>query len=262
MLKRLFAIFCGNAFCQKVLQFSVYVAQYFMGVGAGSTVGKSGEAAIFNRLARMKGGPYTIFDVGANQGQFLAVVLSTSLKDFRVHAFEPSSESFRLLTEKMGGRPEIVLNNVGLGRERGTLDLFFDKPGSRLASLTSRKLDHINMEFTHSEKVTIDTVDDYCGEHNINYIDLLKIDVEGHELDVLAGATNMLKGSRVGMVTFEFGGCNIDTRTFFKDYYYLFTENGMSLFRITPSGYLQPITHYGEILEQFRTTNYLAIRND
>jgi hypothetical protein len=89
---------------------------------------------------------------------------------------------------------------------------------------------------------------------------LWKIDVEGHEIDVLMGANHMLKQNKINLITFEFGGCNIDTRSFFQDFYYFFKDRGMKLFRITPSSYLHPITSYKEIDEQFRTTNFLAVK--
>jgi hypothetical protein len=88
----------------------------------------------------------------------------------------------------------------------------------------------------------------------------LKIDTEGHELDVLNGALNMIKNKKTQIVTFEFGGCNIDSRTYFQDFYYFFKDNDMkNMFRITPSGYLAPIIKYKEIYEQFRTTNFLVV---
>jgi len=91
---------------------------------------------------------------------------------------------------------------------------------------------------------------------------LLKIDVEGHELDVLTGALEMLKNHRIRMVSFEFGGCNIDTRTFFQDYWKFFAQfHGFEFYRITPSGYLTRVWKYREIYEQFRTTNFLVIFN-
>jgi len=63
----------------------------------------------------------------------------------------------------------------------------------------------------------------------------------------------------IGMVMFEFGGCNIDTRTFFRDFWHFFSDRGMRLHRITPGGSLFPLDRYTESLEQFRTTNFLAV---
>ena len=149
---------------------------------------------------------------------------------------------------------------MALGKEAGEITLFSNSAGSGLASLTKRRLDHINIAFDRSEKVRVTTVDRYCAERNIARINLLKLDVEGHELDVLTGATELFRKNAIDMVTFEFGGCNIDTRTYFQDYFYFFQANGMLISRITPSGYLAPIAGYKELHEQFRTTNFVATR--
>lgn len=70
----------------------------------------------------------------------------------------------------------------------------------------------------------------------------------------------MFAERRIKIVTFEFGDCNIDSRTFVQDFYYFFKSHGMSsIFRILPSGDLQHIKRYDETLEQFRTTNFLVL---
>ena len=71
----------------------------------------------------------------------------------------------------------------------------------------------------------------------------------------------MIRSGKVRVASFEFGGCNIDSRTFFQDFFYFFRENGMDrIFRITPSGYLYPIADYKEMDEQFRATNFVVMR--
>ena len=47
---------------------------------------------------------------------------------------------------------------------------------------------------------------------------------------------------------------------YFRDFWYFFEPLGMDLYRITPSGYLFKMEHYYETQEQFRTTNFLAVR--
>lgn len=63
-----------------------------------------------------------------------------------------------------------------------------------------------------------------------------------------------------GMVLFEFGGCNIDTRRFFRDYWHFFENTTMEIFRTTPSGYLIKIEKYKEDYEQFCYSNFVAKR--
>jgi hypothetical protein len=105
------------------------------------------------------------------------------------------------------------------------------------------------------------TLDGYCLEKGIARIHLLRLDVEGHELDVLAGSSNMLHKDAIDMVMFEFGGCNIDSRSYFQDFYYFFEKVKMQIYSIAPSGYLYPISSYRKIFEQFRTTKFIALRH-
>jgi len=95
-------------------------------------------------------------------------------------------------------------------------------------------------------------------ERGIARIDLLKIDVEGHELDVLRGSRRALERGIVKLIQFEFGGCNLDTRTTFQDFFYLFRDVGFQVGVVQPTGRLQWLANYDEMLEQYRTTNFVA----
>jgi len=252
----------GNRFIQRLLEKNVNASQYLMGIGSGGGVLSSGEQAVFHVLKQAKQPPYCIFDVGSNKGQFLQIILeNVATDDFRIHCFEPGHQTFKMLTETSKEDKRITLNNIGLGKEKGEASLHYDNVGSGLASLTRRKLDHFNIDFSKSERVVIDTIDNYCSENSIDHIHLLKIDIEGHEMDALSGARGMFAAKSIDIVTFEFGGCNIDTRTFFQDFWYFFREANFTLFRITPSGYMYRLKSYREIYEQFRTTNFMAVAN-
>jgi len=195
-----------------------------------------------------------VFDVGAHTGQFLQEALKRTSSDSMIHAFEPANLSYRQLSKNFGDQGRVRLNRLALSRESGSGVLFYDQPDSQLASLTARA----RFGEAKSEGVRLMTIDEYCANHEITQIDLLKLDVEGHELEVLEGATGLLSRDAIRRILFEFGGCNIDTRVFFRDLYELLTGRGMRIHRVMPTGKLLPIEKYNESLERFRTTNYLA----
>ena len=114
-----------------------------------------------------------------------------------------------------------------------------------------------NIDFDVREQITTVRFEDYWTEYlNKRPLDLVKIDIEGHELAALRGFGKAIYSTSV--VQFEVGGCNIDTKTFFQDFWYYFKDHNFSMHRITPLG-LESITSYKEIDECFSTTNYLAI---
>ena len=254
LIKNILFSFFGNKFLQNILEKISFASEYFMGIGSGSTVGSSGEKIVFSLI---KNRSPIIFDVGANKGQFAREALENS--DGAVYSFEPSQKTFKMMQGSIDNNRHHAFN-IGLGKEQSIMKLYYDNVASGLASLTKRDLDLMNIYFNKSEDVKIDTIDNFCQKNNISKINLLKIDVEGHELDVLKGATKMF--NNVELVMFEFGGCNIDTKTYFKDFYKFFKNHNMVIYRITPSGYLHKIKYYNETYEQFRTTNFIASRDD
>lgn len=251
----------GNLIAQRLLAKIAFFANYLMGVGAGADTSASGEFRVLRKLQNDNNAPLVIFDVGANKGQFLRLALQETESELtQIHCFEPSKVAFESLSDSYGSCVNVRLNNTALAAEQGDAVLYYDQPGSGLASLTKRRLEHFGMSHVGQEPVVVNTLDEYCMANGIERIDLLKIDVEGHELDVLRGATDMFEKGAVAAVTFEFGGCNIDTRTFFQDYWYFFKTINMQIYRLTPTGYTVQIESYAEEHEQFVTTNFVALR--
>jgi hypothetical protein len=59
--------------------------------------------------------------------------------------------------------------------------------------------------------------------------------VHGHELQALEGAAELLRAGRIRAIQFEFGGANVDSRTFFRDFWnLLYGRFGYSLYQILP----------------------------
>ena len=102
-------------------------------------------------------------------------------------------------------------------------------------------------------------IDTYCDERGIEQIDFVKMDIEGHELMALKGCAGLLERGHIRALSFEFGGCNIDSRTYFQDFWYLLRGVNFRLYRVLPDSSLLRIKSYTEQLEVFTTTNYFAV---
>lgn len=232
-----------------------------MNIGEGASLDKSGElhalTYIKSELGKMNS--LIVFDVGANVGDYTEAVCDVfDNTKTKIFSFEPSLKTFKTLETNIKHRKNASLHNIALGEKSGSLTLYSNKEGSGLASLYKRRLDHFNLTMDQAEEIKIETIDSFCAENKIKHIHFLKMDVEGHELAVLAGAQKMLAASSIDFIQFEFGGCNIDSRTFFQDFFYLLSPR-YELYRIVKDG-LFPLTRYDESFEVFLATNFLAKR--
>ena len=207
-------------------------------------------------LSLLKMKPKIFVDIGANKGLYSKFLLK-QFDNLECHLFEPSTYNFLILRDLFSSFDKVKINKIALSSISSSAKLFSDKSGSALSSLTKRRLDHFNINMDFEEKVEIKRFDEYW-EYKNSFIDLVKIDVEGHELDVLKGFGDLLKKTR--LVQFEFGGTNIDTKIFFQDFWYFFKENDFSIYRITPIGIFR-IKKYSEQDEYFSITNYIALNN-
>jgi FkbM family methyltransferase len=231
-------------------------AQVAQGKGWGTATVQAEVAAIRQLLGPDADAELTILDVGANAGSWTRAALE-QFPSAQVHALEPSAAAFDELTATVATHPRVTPHRVALGSSDTEATLYSDAPGSGLASLSKRRLDHFGLTMVAQETVTVRTLPSWLSDAGIARIDVLKLDVEGHELDVLRAAPDVLRETRV--VQFEFGGCNIDTRTYWQDYWYLLTAVGFRLHRLGPRG-LTAISEYRERDEVFVTTNFFASR--
>lgn len=233
-----------------------------MNFGRASDYRYNGESETLMRVRKMiQSDLPVIFDVGANKGEFTKRIMEVwQERPYHLYAFEPSQKTFVMLQNSIPKSATVHLVNTGLGERPGHVELFSDKEGSGLASVYPRDLSYHQIEFSDHETIELTTLDLFCQQHKISFIDFLKLDVEGHELAVLAGGKKMFEAGKIKVVQFEFGGCNIDSRTFFRDYFNFFKKD-FKLYRILSNG-LAPINSYSEKLEIYQSANYLAIRKD
>jgi FkbM family methyltransferase len=166
------------------------------------------------------------------------------------------------LSEKNAG-DSIKPYNLGFSDEEKSVELFsYSIEGQEVSLLSSidRRLPTqvVEVRADSSERIEVQTIDQFCRTEGVGRIAFLKLDVEGHELAVLHGARRMIGDGLVSFIQFEFGPANIYSRTFFYDFWTLLSDQ-YDLFRIIPQG-IVPITYYGEHREVFLTTNYLAVR--
>jgi FkbM family methyltransferase len=204
-------------------------------------------------------GARTVFDVGANRGDWAHFALKLN-PAIDLHCFEPSHAAFALLENSMPKPvpPNVRLNHTGLGDAPGEHEFFVFSPADSVNSLYARA-DSASGTGARPvlERIVIDTLDRYCAGAGIEQIDFLKIDVEGHERSVLAGAKEMLSKHRIRAVQFEYAPSYLYARIQLRDVLEQFAEAGYIVYKLFPAE-LREVSRYDVGLERFRYSNWAA----
>lgn len=231
-----------------------------MNFGNSGDFSQSGELSVSKYIYThfKEEGYVTIFDVGANSGNYAKALSEVFSSKAKIYSFEPAKKTYELFLETTKNIDNIIPNNIGFSDKESDQTLFTNSESSGLASVYQRNLDHFGIDMNITEQIKLSTIDKYCIENKIGRIHFLKMDVEGHELSALKGAKNMIEEGKIDFIQFEFGGCNIDSRTYFQDFYYLLKDK-YKIYRILKDG-IHELPTYKETHEIFITINYLAVK--
>ena len=242
---------------EKMYLFSLHGMNFGMAMCA-----SSGEVNVLKYVkSRLAGtpSPWMIFDVGANVGEYALAVQQIFGSDCVIHSFEPALTTlttFETLSKKVAHLSRIQCHHFGLSDKVSSVNLHYEQPNSAIASIYPQRPDHA-WQTDIVETIKLSTIDGFCGENKIERVDFLKIDVEGHEFNSLSGAKRMIDSDAIRMIQFEFGPRHVDSRTYFRDFYYLLNPK-YKLSRVVADG-LVAIKEYSEYLELFGAPiNYFA----
>jgi FkbM family methyltransferase len=197
-----------------------------------------------------------VFDVGANVGDWTWAILEQAgnLAGLEVHAFEPCSGTYNILSSRisaLSGSAKVVPVRKACSSSSGTGALHIVGIGAGTNSLTcAEHADGV-------EQVELISIDDYCHTSSISHVSLLKIDAEGHDLEVIKGATRMLQQQNIDVLQFEYNQRWIFNCSFLRDVFNLLSPWGYRIGKVTPYG-VEFYERWDWELETFREGNYLA----
>lgn len=166
------------------------------------------QSYILSRSKKSKT-PFLIFDAGANHGKITKKyknIFSNSI----IHCFEPEPNNFLQLKQEAENLSDCFLHQSALGDANGTITFH----------LTSSSTMHSPLELTDANKspfyaesvyaqtqINVDqiTIDEFCSndQNIIDQIHILKMDVQGYELNVLKGASKMLSCGKIDIIYSE-----------------------------------------------------------
>jgi len=219
----------------------------------------SGEMNFLRALGRSYfPADFTLFDIGANRGDYTEMAMkSFSTADKYFHLFEPQRSCVQVLKDKFSNVKGLTINDFGLSDQSGSAELYKDFDRSGLASLYERNLDHYDIKMNRKESIKLETGTDYLKRTQIEKIDLMKIDVEGHELSVLSGFGSFVTPQNVSLIQFEYGGANLDAHTSLLELFSYLEKRGYVMTKMMKK-YLE-IRKYHPRLENFMFSNYVAV---
>ncbi len=168
----------------------------------------------------------TVFDIGANVGNFTILFSNIVGKQGKVFSFEAVPKTFEYLSRNVESLKihNVILENLAIGDKQGNFNIYTPGNDSGQSSL----MIHNKGSWKNSDiqKVTCSmvTLDKYIKKNNIERLDFIKCDIEGAELLALKGMTQILNRHRPKLLlevndkwTKSFGYTSHDLIVFLKE---------------------------------------------
>jgi FkbM family methyltransferase len=210
------------------------------------------EKILFNISKKYLHNPPVIFDVGAHKGAYTEYVLS-QIPGAECILFEPNAGLLKDLEKKYNAF------GILLGETQGVKTFYqCENEADELSSTYNRA---VFSDVEHKEEVIkCTTVDIFCESTNIAFIDFLKIDVEGAEMDVLKGSFKMLSKHKIMFLQVEYGGTYPDAGITFLDIINFVGLYSYKIYELV-EGRLQQVTKEN-FIEDYRFANFLITYHD
>jgi len=215
----------------------------------------NGELRVLKKLAIIE--PKCIFDVGANEGKW-ALFASELYPASEIHGFEILPSTFKKLNKAIGARKNIRINNFGLSNHEGTITVDYSNDSQITTACKIDGLEIHDKYYTEKAECMVKKASSYIRENKIKFIDFIKIDVEGMELEVIKGFESYINMAR--MIQFEFGHYNITSRNLLFHFYKYLSDHGFLTGRIFPRSV--DFSPYCLENERFYGGNYVAVRKE
>ncbi|HJQ40525.1 MAG TPA: FkbM family methyltransferase [Thermoanaerobaculia bacterium] len=135
-----------------------------------------------------------VVDGGANLGGYTMLASKRAGAAGRIFAFEPEPGNFAKLLRRVHGLRNVIPVQKALGRRSGEAQLHLDRFHAR-HSLTR--------DGSHTITVPVTTLDDFVRDEKLEGVDVLKLDIEGAELEAIAGMSGTLTAPRRPVVLCE-----------------------------------------------------------
>ena len=167
----------------------------------------------------------TVIDVGANIGFYSGMFSDLVGVEGKVYAFEPDNYNYRRLEETIKSYANIIVKKAAVSSSSGQLEFYIS---------ADKNVDHRAYapdEFATKYTVDAISLDEFPGKET--KVDILKVDVQGYEMQVYQGAENLIDANLGIKIFSEFWPYGLlkagsDKETFFN----FFTAKGFSIYLV------------------------------
>jgi FkbM family methyltransferase len=184
----------------------------------------------------------SIIDIGSAFGN-VGIYFATAFPMSKVYCFEPIKESFDKLLENTQPYSNIIPFNIAIGNPVGEFEEAIMHITHNFYSSSILNIDNSNsneylssaMKEVKTENVKVASLDTML-QNNKDYFNIMKIDVQGYELEVLKGAKKTLKSTKIILLEMQNHENYISAPSYHEIDLFL-RESGFNLFDIIPSIY-------------------------
>lgn len=214
----------------------------------------NGEFWLLQKISQLN--PKVIFDGGANVGDYTQLINETC-RDTKIYAFEPVASTYQELKRHIDKNriDKATAVQKGLYKEdtQVTINIY---SGNEHASL--HQIKGVGYQPIRQEVLDVAKGDSVMKEYGIDTIDLLKLDIEGAEMDALVGFEKALNAKKIRIIQFEYGYINITSKVLLADYYDFFSARGYLVGKLYPRSV--EFRDYSFKHEDFIGPNFIAIQ--
>jgi FkbM family methyltransferase len=195
-------------------------------------------------------------DVGANMGDW-SYRVSKICNDSRIVAFEPASDNFEFLTKRFKSQENVTPINCAVSDTIGLCTIVI---GGELSG--SNSVYRSNLEIVDKvEETNCVSLDAFAKENGFREIEYIKIDVEGHELSVLKGATEILSLNSVRFLQWEYNKTWLASKSSLKEVFELLQKFNYQILKLRQSDCLH-YPSYTIALDNYCYSNWIAVRSN
>lgn len=230
----------------------------------GNDIALNGEALLIRRSvaahrASAPDQPYRAFDIGANLGEWTAEVARVAGDAFpwSVDLFEPIEGSFTHVARRFADDTRIRCHQAAVSNRVGTAQMVVvgDTSGTNHLGTLATDTD------ARTVTVPLTTLEAQLADLGFDRVDLVKVDTEGHDIEILRAIRPLLERGAIGVLQFEYNWRWLSNRGSLNEVFELIAGTGYRLARVYPDG-LGIYPGWNAEMDRYFEANYALVRAD